>query len=102
MRICRFDNDRLGIVRDGLVHDVSEIQEQIRRAMPYALKGDAVIKALPEWRNRLAAEAARTRGVSLNDVKLLSPVARPPKALAAPTNYADHVAEMAPARVASG
>ena len=35
-------------------------------------------------------------------MKLLSPVARPSKAVAAPTNYADHIAEMAAARVASG
>ena len=35
-------------------------------------------------------------------MKLLSPIARPSKAVAAPTNYQDHIAEMAPARVASG
>jgi 2,4-didehydro-3-deoxy-L-rhamnonate hydrolase len=102
MRICRFDSDRLGIVADGLVHDVTNIQEQIRAASPYAAKGDALIMALPEWRDRLAAEAAKVKGVPLNNVALISPVARPSKAMAAPTNYADHVAEMAAARVASG
>ena len=102
MRICRFDNDRLGIVSDGLVHDVTDIQEQIRATAPYTLKGDAVIKSLPEWRDRLTAEAAKVRGIPISDVKLLSPVARPSKALAAPTNYADHIAEMAPGRAASG
>ena len=50
----------------------------------------------------MAAEAAKVRGVPVADVKLLSPVARPSKAVAAPTNYADHIAEMAAARVASG
>jgi 2-keto-4-pentenoate hydratase/2-oxohepta-3-ene-1,7-dioic acid hydratase in catechol pathway len=102
MRICRFDHDRLGIVSNGLVHDVSAVQDQIRAAAPYAMKGDAVVQALPDWRDRLVAEAAKVRGVPLSDVALLSPVARPSKALAAPTNYADHVAEMAPSRVASG
>ena len=48
------------------------------------------------------SEAAKVRGVPLSSVALLSPVARPAKAMAAPTNYADHIAEMAPARVASG
>ena len=62
MRICRFDNDRLGIISNGLVHDVSAIQEQIRAATPYAAKGDAIIAALPQWRDRLAAAAARDRG----------------------------------------
>jgi 2-keto-4-pentenoate hydratase/2-oxohepta-3-ene-1,7-dioic acid hydratase in catechol pathway len=102
MRICRFDNDRLGIVLNGLVHDVTVVQEQIRAATPYALKGDAVIQALPDWRDRLAAEAVKVRGVPLSTVTLLPPVARPSKAMAAPTNYADHIAEMAAGRVASG
>jgi len=35
-------------------------------------------------------------------VALLAPVARPSKIMAAPTNYADHIAEMAAARVAGG
>jgi 2-keto-4-pentenoate hydratase/2-oxohepta-3-ene-1,7-dioic acid hydratase in catechol pathway len=102
MRICRFDNDRLGIVSNGLVHDVTAIQEQIRSATPYAAKGDAIIAALPQWRDRLAAAANDTPGVPIADVKLLSPIARPSKAVAAPTNYTDHIAEMAAARVASG
>jgi len=102
MRICRFDDDRLGIVSNGLVHDVTAIQEQIRAVTPYTVKGDALIGALPDWRDRLMAEAAKVRGVPLSTVVLLSPVARPSKAMAAPTNYADHVAEMAPGRAASG
>jgi 2-keto-4-pentenoate hydratase/2-oxohepta-3-ene-1,7-dioic acid hydratase in catechol pathway len=102
MRICRFDQDRLGIILDGLVHDVTAIQEQIRASMPYAMKGDAVVKALPDWRDRLLAEAKKVPGILLSSVKLIAPVARPSKALAAPTNYHDHIAEMAAARVASG
>jgi 2,4-diketo-3-deoxy-L-fuconate hydrolase len=102
MRICRFDDDRLGIVQNGLVHDVTAVQEQIRAATPYAAKGDALIMALPAWRDRLAAAAAKVSGVPLSSVALRSPVARPSKAMAAPTNYADHIAEMAAARVASG
>ena len=102
MRICRFDDDRLGIVQYGLVHDVSAVQEQIRAVTPYAAKGDALIMALPEWRDRLVAAAAKVSGVPLSSVALRSPVARPSKAMAAPTNYADHIAEMAAARVASG
>ena len=70
--------------------------------MPYAVKGDAFIAGLPDWRNQLITEAAKVPGVPLSSVALLSPVARPSKAMAAPTNYADHIAEMAAARVASG
>ena len=47
MRLCRYDDDRLGVVRGDMVHDVTEAQTQIRAAAPYAMKGDAVIAALP-------------------------------------------------------
>jgi hypothetical protein len=87
MRICRFNDDRLGIITDGLVHDVTPIQEQIRSSAPYTMKGDALIKALPEYHDRLQAEAAKTQGVPIDSVKLLAPVARPSKVVAAPANY---------------
>jgi 2,4-didehydro-3-deoxy-L-rhamnonate hydrolase len=102
MKICRFNDDRLGIVIGDLVHDVTDIQAQIRSSLPYAMLGDAVIAALPEWRERLAARARQVPGTPLAGVALRPPVARPSKVMAAPTNYADHIAEMAAARVAGG
>ena len=63
MRICRFDDDRLGVVANGLVHDVSDIQEKIRAAAPYAMKGDPVIAALEEWRPKLQAALSDRPGV---------------------------------------
>src|SRR4051794_37480522 len=102
MRICRFGHDRLGVIVDGFVHDISALQKQVRAAMPYTLRGDAVIKSLPEWRDRFLAEAAKAPGIPLTSVELIAPVARPSKVMAAPTNYATHIAEMAPSRVASG
>src|SRR4029079_16997919 len=95
MRLCRYDDDRLGVVRGDLVHDVTEAQTQIRAAAPYAMKGDAVIAALPEWRARLEEMAAKAPGKPVSEVKLLSPVARPSKLVAAPTNYKAHIEEMA-------
>ena len=53
MKLCRYDDDRLGVVRGELIHDVTQAQTQIRAAAPYAMKGDAVIAALPAWRARL-------------------------------------------------
>src|SRR5712691_13509795 len=102
MKICRFNDDRLGIVVGGFVHDVTDLQTQIRSASPYAMLGDAVIAALPEWRERLSARARQVPGVPLADVAMRAPVARPSKVMAAPTSYADHIAEMAAARVAGG
>src|SRR6266545_3885819 len=95
MKLCRYDDDRLGVVRGDMVHDVTEAQTQIRAAAPYAMKGDAVIAALPAWRSRLEEMAAKAPGKPVSQVKLLAPVARPSKLVAAPTNYKAHIEEMA-------
>jgi 2,4-diketo-3-deoxy-L-fuconate hydrolase len=94
MKICRFDDDRLGIVIGDKVHDVTPAQDEIRRSAPYTFMGDAVIAALPAWRPRLEEMAVKTPGRPLSEVRLLSPVARPSKVMAAPTNYKKHIEEM--------
>ncbi|MDH7796612.1 MULTISPECIES: fumarylacetoacetate hydrolase family protein [unclassified Beijerinckia] len=95
MRICRFDADRLGIVIGNKVHDVSVAQDEIRKSARYDMMGDAVIAALPQWRERLEVLAKATPGKPISEVKLLPPVARFSKVMAAPTNYHDHINEMA-------
>lgn len=95
MKICRYDEDRLGVVRGDMVHDVSAVQDEIRAGARYDMRGDAVIAALPEWRDRLEAAADKAPGRPLSEVTLLPPVARPSKVMAAPVNYQAHVAEMA-------
>jgi 2-keto-4-pentenoate hydratase/2-oxohepta-3-ene-1,7-dioic acid hydratase in catechol pathway len=94
MRICRFDNDRLGVIRGDMVHDVSAAQDEIRKAARYDMRGDPVIAALPQWRERLEKMAASAPGKPLAQVRLLPPVARPSKVMAAPTNYRKHIEEM--------
>ena len=94
MKLCRFDEDRLGVVIGDAVHDVTEAQTQIRAAARYDMKGDPVIAALPAWRKRIEDMAAKAPGIPLARVKLISPVARPSKTLAAPTNYGRHIEEM--------
>ncbi len=94
MRICRFDNDRLGVVIGDRVHDVTAAQDEIRKAAAYDMRGDAVIAALPTWRPRIEEMAGKVAGKPLAQVKLLPPVARPSKLMAAPTNYKKHIEEM--------
>ena len=102
MRICRFGDDRLGVVIGHRIHDVTHVQTDVRARASYAAKGDAVIAALPEIRDRLMAAAHQVPGVDVASVALLSPIARVPKAVAAPTNYQDHIIEMEAARQAGG
>lgn len=102
MKLCRYDDDRLGVVRDGLVHDVTEVQTEIRKAAPYAMRGDAVVAALPQWRERIERMADKAPGRPIAQVKLLSPVARPTKLTCAPTNYQAHINEMQAAAAKPG
>jgi 2,4-didehydro-3-deoxy-L-rhamnonate hydrolase len=102
MKLCRYDDDRLGVVRDGLVHDVTQAQTEIREAAPYAMRGDAVVAALPAWRERIERMADKAPGKPITQVKLLSPVARPSKLTCAPTNYQAHINEMQAAAAKPG
>jgi 2,4-didehydro-3-deoxy-L-rhamnonate hydrolase len=94
MKLCRFDEDRLGVVVGNMVHDVTGAQDEIRRAARYDMKGDPVIAALPTWRSRIEEMAKKVEGKALSSVKLISPIARPSKTMAAPTNYKKHIEEM--------
>src|SRR5215470_17450111 len=94
MKLCRYDDDRLGVVIGDQVHDVTQAQTEIRNSTPYAAKVDALVAALPQWRSKLEQMAKSAPGKPISQVQLLSPVARPPKILAAPTNYSKHVQEM--------
>lgn len=95
MKLCRFNDDRLGLILDNMVHDVTDVQTEIRNNARYDMLGDAVVAALPEWRQRIEEAASAAPGVSLQGLSLLPPVARPSKTMAAPVNYAAHVEEMA-------
>jgi 2-keto-4-pentenoate hydratase/2-oxohepta-3-ene-1,7-dioic acid hydratase in catechol pathway len=93
MKICRYDDDRLGIVQDDEVLDVTQalsaIPEQrwpLAQGDPFILHFKQVIAAA----KKLAPKAKRKK---LAKVKLLSPVANPGKIVAAPINYNDHIAE---------
>jgi len=102
MKLCRYDDDRLGVVRADLVHDVTEAQAEMRKAAPYAMKGDAVIAALPQWRDRLERMADKAPGKPIAQLNLLAPVARPTKLTCAPTNYQAHIDEMKKASAEPG
>ena len=71
MKLCRFDEDRLGVVKGDMVHDVTAAQDEIRKSARYDMKGDAVIAALPQWRSRIEEMAAKAPGKPLSSVKLL-------------------------------
>jgi 2-keto-4-pentenoate hydratase/2-oxohepta-3-ene-1,7-dioic acid hydratase in catechol pathway len=93
MKICRYDDDRLGIVEGDEVLDVSEALAAIPGQRWPLAKGDPLIvnfKQVLAAAKKLAPKAKRK---NLAKVKLLSPVANPGKIIGAPINYNDHIAE---------
>lgn len=91
MRLCRFDDDRLGIVEDEVVIDVTDALEclpQYRWPFP---PGDPLITRLSEVCATAAKMKAGAKKHDLSKVRLLSPIANPSKIMAAPANYRLHV-----------
>ncbi len=97
MRFCRFDDDRHGVVVGDMVHDITDV---VHKAISHQHD--------PRWGDKLMHHFAAIRAAvgdpashpakPLSSVKLLSPVKRPSKLIAAPTNYHAHIAEMAARR----
>jgi 2-keto-4-pentenoate hydratase/2-oxohepta-3-ene-1,7-dioic acid hydratase in catechol pathway len=93
MRICRFDDQRVGLVEGGRVFDATAALAALP-ALRWPLPlGDQLIAALPKLVRELERAAANARGLPLDHVRLLSPVANPTKIVGAPVNYAAHLDE---------
>jgi len=90
MKICRFDNDRLGVVLGDAVADVTAVTESLPARRWPLPDGDDFIAALPTLRNALEKAAADAPRRKLGEVTLLSPVANPRKVIAVPVNYVAH------------
>jgi 2-keto-4-pentenoate hydratase/2-oxohepta-3-ene-1,7-dioic acid hydratase in catechol pathway len=94
MRICRFDNDRLGLVLADGIHDVTGALAALP-AYTYPLpKFDPLIARLSELAPALLSEAHAKPAIDPATVRLLSPVANPGKLIAAPVNYRKHLEEV--------
>jgi len=87
MRFCRFGNNRLGLVDDGHVRDVTAALDALP-AYRYPLPpGDMLIANLDVVAARARAIAKDSAPVPIDRVALLSPVANPSKIIGAPMNY---------------
>jgi 2,4-diketo-3-deoxy-L-fuconate hydrolase len=92
MRICRFDDNRLGVVDDNVIHDVTQALD-VLPAQRYPLPThDLLYASLDLVRRRIDALTGLTTR-SLDSVTLLSPVANPGTFVAAPVNYQAHFDE---------
>ncbi|MGH7032666.1 MAG: fumarylacetoacetate hydrolase family protein [Stellaceae bacterium] len=93
MRICWYNDNRLGVVKGGTVYDATRLLEKLPKpTYPYSRSGDPLLANLAKLRPELEA-AATGAGIPVAQVKFLSPVAAPSKVIGTPTNYKDHIAE---------
>ena len=93
MKLCRFDDRRLGLVEDGRVRDVSAALETLPALRWPVPPGDQVIAHLDTLRPEIERAAAAAPALDIGAVRLLSPVANPSKIIGAPINYQAHIDE---------
>jgi len=87
MRLCRFGENRLGVVDGDQVRDVTAALDELP-AYRYPLPaGDMLVANLEKVTARARAIAKSSAPAPLEGVKLLSPVANPNKIIGAPVNY---------------
>ena len=89
MKVLRFNDDRIGILKNETsVVDVSDAISSRKAKGPQRVIED-IIENFRRYRRRLERIAADQQGVPLASVKLLAPIPRPCKCLAAFVNYLD-------------
>lgn len=91
MKICRFNHDRIGVVLQDEVCDVTEFFDR-KLQWPVA-PGDAVIAQIELAFSRIEAALPNLKRQPLSAVTLNSPVANPGKIIGAPVNYHAHIEE---------
>jgi len=93
MKLCRFNESRIGVVRNDVIHDVTPVLQDLpalRYPFPF---GDQLMAHLDGLRPAMEALADRVPGIAVDRVRLFSPVANPSKIIGTPANYHAHVAE---------
>jgi 2,4-didehydro-3-deoxy-L-rhamnonate hydrolase len=93
MKLCRFNEDRLGVVIGQEVADVTAAVDRLPLLRWPAPHGDHFIRHFAAVKDLISGLIPAAEKYRLGDVTLLSPVANPSKIVAAPVNYAKHLAE---------
>jgi 2-keto-4-pentenoate hydratase/2-oxohepta-3-ene-1,7-dioic acid hydratase in catechol pathway len=94
MKLCRFNDERLGLVEGLNVRDVTPALEILPSFRYPAPTCDLLYANLHAVRHKVMEIAFQSPQLALSSVKLLSPVANPTKIVAAPVNYQKHIEEV--------
>ena len=93
MKYCRYNDNRIGVVRGDKVHDVTSVVDALpAHRYPFPI-GDALVANLDSLRGEMERLADASDGVPVSSVSFLSPVANPTKVIGVPVNYQAHADE---------
>lgn len=93
MRICRFDDNRIGVVDGAHVRDVTDIRSALRLPVWPRIYYDPLVELIQNDPAAIRRLAEKAKPIPLSGVRLLSPVATPSRIIALPTSYRSHVQE---------
>jgi 2-keto-4-pentenoate hydratase/2-oxohepta-3-ene-1,7-dioic acid hydratase in catechol pathway len=93
MRLCRFGENRLGLVEGGRIRDVTAALDALPACRYPFPRFDLMVASLDTLRKHVAAIAGAAPEVARDGLRLLSPVANPGKVIGAPVNYQKHLDE---------
>ena len=98
MKLVLFNDDRLGMLKDGSVHDVSDAVKDVPRVTAQDLV-NGVIAGFARLRPGLEEASNRSPGVPVSQVRLRPPLPRPGKIVAMAVNYMEFGARTEPAPI---
>ncbi|HEY0662909.1 MAG TPA: fumarylacetoacetate hydrolase family protein [Lysobacter sp.] len=93
MKLVSFDDYRIGVVANELVHDITSLVPSALDALPQH-RMRWLIEHWADVRKGVEDSFAQTAGKSIDSVKLLTPVPSPSHVFAAPANYQKHIGEL--------
>src|SRR5688572_4442308 len=86
MKLCFFDDFRLGVVKGDAVVDVMNVVADIPRIRPQDLIA-GLIERFDAYKSKLEAAAAQGQGKPLSSVRIRSPLPRPSTMVCMAVNY---------------
>lgn len=98
MKILFFDDFKLGVLRENMVVDVSEVVRDIPRTGPYNLIS-GLIERFADCRSALEKAAAAGKGVPLDRVRVRPPLPRPCNIDCMAVNYMEDGTRKEPAPI---
>lgn len=94
MKIIRFNDNRIGIVKGDQIHDITAVLGNNTGTDWPPVAINRLVASFDSFKEKIEQHAKVAPGIPLSSVRILTPVPWPNKLMAYPVNYMDHAAEM--------